>query len=73
MRQITLSATSAPLQPVHDAVLDAHGVRLSVLRLDLLHPFISGNKWFKLRPVLEQAQARGQCKLPLFIWEPEHD
>jgi 1-aminocyclopropane-1-carboxylate deaminase len=66
VRQITLSATSAPLQPVHDAVLDAHGVRLSVLRLDLLHPFISGNKWFKLRPVLEKARAQGQRTLLSF-------
>jgi 1-aminocyclopropane-1-carboxylate deaminase len=63
VRQIKLSATSAPLQAVHDAVLDAHGIRLNVLRLDLLHPFISGNKWFKLRPVLERAQTLGQRTL----------
>ena len=29
--------------------LDKAGVRLSVLRADLLHPVISGNKWFKLK------------------------
>lgn len=57
---------SAPLQPVRDTLLDAHGVRLRVLRLDLLHPFISGNKWFKLRPVLEQAQSLGQRTLLSF-------
>lgn len=66
MRQIKLSAASAPLQLVQDPALDAHGVRLSVLRLDLLHPFISGNKWFKLRPVLEKAQAQGQRTLLSF-------
>ncbi len=66
MRQIKLSATSAPLQAVQDAVLDAHEISLSVLRLDLLHPFISGNKWFKLRPVLERAQAQGQRTLISF-------
>lgn len=66
MRQIKLSAAAAPLQPVGDAFLDAHGIKLSVLRLDLLHPFISGNKWFKLRPVLEQAQAQGQRTLLSF-------
>jgi len=66
VRQIKLSAAMAPLQPVHDAWLDAYGVRLSVLRLDLLHPFISGNKWFKLRPVLEQAEALGQRTLISF-------
>jgi 1-aminocyclopropane-1-carboxylate deaminase len=66
VRQIKLSAMAAPLQPVHDALPDAHGVRLRVLRLDLLHRYISGNKWFKLRPVLEQAQAQGQHTLLSF-------
>lgn len=31
------------------------GIRVSVLRLDKLHPVISGNKWFKLRLYLEKA------------------
>jgi 1-aminocyclopropane-1-carboxylate deaminase len=30
-------------------------IRLSVLRLDKIHPLISGNKWFKLRFYLEDA------------------
>ncbi|MDB5253377.1 MAG: hypothetical protein JWP27_2546 [Flaviaesturariibacter sp.] len=33
------------------------GVELSVLRLDLLHPVVSGNKWFKLGPWLAEAIA----------------
>ena len=30
---------------------------LDVLRLDLIHPFISGNKWFKLKYYLQEAIA----------------
>jgi 1-aminocyclopropane-1-carboxylate deaminase len=33
---------------------------LSVLRLDKIHPFISGNKWFKLRFYLDEATQSGK-------------
>lgn len=33
-----------------------NGYRIGILRLDLIHPEISGNKWFKLKYNLEQAQ-----------------
>lgn len=31
-----------------------------VLRLDLLHPIVSGNKWFKLTPYLDEAEQSGK-------------
>src|SRR5689334_2422075 len=34
-----------------------------VLRLDLLHPVVSGNKWFKLTPYLDEAAQRGKILL----------
>ena len=34
-------------------------VQVDVLRADLLHPLISGNKWFKLKYNLLQARAQG--------------
>ena len=37
----------------------AAGIELAVLRLDLLDPLISGNKWFKLSEHLRAAQACG--------------
>ena len=44
----------APLEPLQ---LDwLNGVELAVLRLDLIDPLISGNKWFKLTGHLAQAQ-----------------
>lgn len=49
----------APLQPLHLDWLQRAGVEVAVLRLDLLDPLISGNKWFKLLPHLQAAEAAG--------------
>lgn len=49
----------APLQPLPLPWLDQAGVEVAVLRLDLIDPLISGNKWFKLRHHLLEAQAAG--------------
>ncbi|MCS7017510.1 MAG: pyridoxal-phosphate dependent enzyme [Cytophagales bacterium] len=40
--------------------------QVSVLRLDLLHPHIHGNKWFKLKYNLQQAQVEGKTTLLTF-------
>jgi len=40
---------------VEDPDLSKKGIRLSVLRLDRIHPVISGNKWFKLQYNLREA------------------
>lgn len=49
----------APLQPLHLPWLASAGVQAAVLRLDLIDPLISGNKWFKLRYHLQQADQAG--------------
>ena len=46
--------------PSHITVDDISGrypsdIRIAVIRLDKLHPVVSGNKWFKLRFYLEEA------------------
>lgn len=41
-------------------------IRAAVLRLDLLHPEVSGNKWFKLRYNLEAALAQGKTRILTF-------
>lgn len=56
----------APLQPIHDPLLDAHGVRLFLKREDLIHPHVSGNKWRKLKYNLLQARAEEQSTLLTF-------
>ncbi|WP_213877375.1 1-aminocyclopropane-1-carboxylate deaminase [Pseudomonas sp. dw_358] len=53
----------APLQPLRLDWLDDAGVEVAVLRLDLIDPLISGNKWFKLEPYWHLAQARGRSGL----------
>ncbi len=41
-------------------------VETDVLRLDLLHPIISGNKWFKLKYYLQEAKNSGQNTIATF-------
>ncbi len=43
-----------------------NGVNVDILRLDLLHPIISGNKWFKLQYYLADAKAAGKSTIVSF-------
>ena len=54
-----LTALPTPLQPLQSTLLDEHGVTLAVKRLDLVHPVISGNKWYKLKYNLLYAKQQG--------------
>ena len=42
---------------IHDPLLENKKVELDVLRLDKIHPVISGNKWFKLKYHLDNFNA----------------
>ena len=42
------------------------GIQLAVLRLDELHPIVSGNKWFKLKYYLQQAQEQNADSIASF-------
>ncbi|WPC06685.1 pyridoxal-phosphate dependent enzyme [Pseudomonas benzenivorans] len=53
----------APLERLHLDWLSAAGVEVAMLRLDLIDPLISGNKWFKLVPHLRAASAAGAAGL----------
>ncbi len=46
--------------------LSNRGIYTDILRLDELHPIISGNKWFKLRYYLEAAKAAGATEIITF-------
>ncbi len=52
-----------PVQRVEDPWLVKQGVQLSVLRLDLVHPTVSGNKWFKLKYNLQRAREEQHATL----------
>jgi len=54
---LALEGFEAPLQLVHVPWLHEAGVELAVLRLDLIDPELSGNKWFKLSFHLAAARA----------------
>ena len=50
-----LNTASVPVEPVKTHWLTKADINLDILRLDLLHPEISGNKWFKLKNHLRHA------------------
>lgn len=54
-----LKVKTAPLQTVEHPILREADVCLDVLRLDLIHPLIHGNKWFKLKHNLDHIQSSG--------------
>jgi 1-aminocyclopropane-1-carboxylate deaminase len=43
-----------------------NGYRIGILRLDLIHPEISGNKWFKLKYNLQQAEKENKNTIITF-------
>lgn len=44
----------------------SYGIEMDMLRLDKIHPFISGNKWFKLRYYLEEARQQKKKRVISF-------
>ena len=52
--------------PVFDQVIHFHGLDLTIRRLDLIHPHISGNKFFKLKYNLLAAKQQGYSKVVTF-------
>jgi 1-aminocyclopropane-1-carboxylate deaminase len=46
--------------------LSSNDVRTDILRLDLIHPVISGNKWFKIQHYLKEAIALKSTRLVSF-------
>lgn len=61
-----LSYTPTPIQEIHDADLQKADVRLFIKREDLNHPYVTGNKWWKLKYNLEEAKRQGKNTLLTF-------
>lgn len=55
-----------PVQELPGFAPDGSNTCVSMLRLDTIHPFISGNKWFKLKYNIETALAEGYTSLITF-------
>ncbi|TFF39122.1 1-aminocyclopropane-1-carboxylate deaminase/D-cysteine desulfhydrase [Mucilaginibacter psychrotolerans] len=63
--QIDLDINS-PTHQITDPLFDAKGIEVFIKRDDMIHPLISGNKWRKLKYVLQKAQAEGKSHLVTF-------
>lgn len=50
---------STPLQPLIDEGTRRAGIQLYLKRDDLIHPTVSGNKWRKLKFILQDARQKG--------------
>lgn len=62
---ISLRFSDIRVDPIKN-LYQQQGVEVDVLRLDLLHPGVSGNKWFKLREYLADAKGQGKRVLLTF-------
>jgi len=61
-----ISLYTTPLQKINDLEIESRGIELFVYRIDLIHPEISGNKWFKLKYNLIEAERKGYETLLTF-------
>jgi len=61
-----LSFESITVDEVTVPILKERNIRLAVLRLDKIHPVISGNKWFKLKFYLQEARTAGKDHIVTF-------
>ena len=55
-----------PLQKISNSFISSSGINLFVLRLDKIHPHISGNKWYKLKYNLQEAKKQKKDTLLTF-------
>ncbi|MEH2304695.1 1-aminocyclopropane-1-carboxylate deaminase/D-cysteine desulfhydrase [Nostoc sp.] len=55
-----------PIQQINSEIIRRAGVDLYVLRLDLMHPWVNGNKWFKLKYNLLEAKEKNFTTLLTF-------
>ncbi|MBD2506928.1 1-aminocyclopropane-1-carboxylate deaminase/D-cysteine desulfhydrase [Nostoc muscorum FACHB-395] len=55
-----------PIQQINSEIIHCAGVDLYVLRLDLMHPWVNGNKWFKLKYNLLEAKEKNFTTLLTF-------
>ncbi|MGJ5629752.1 1-aminocyclopropane-1-carboxylate deaminase/D-cysteine desulfhydrase [Nostoc sp. CALU 1950] len=55
-----------PIQQINSEIARHAGVDLYVLRLDLMHPWVNGNKWFKLKYNLLEAREKNFTTLLTF-------
>lgn len=60
------SYTNTPIQKIEEKFFEQNNISLYIKRDDLLHPFINGNKWFKLKYNLFEAAEKNFNQLLTF-------
>ncbi|MEH2148942.1 1-aminocyclopropane-1-carboxylate deaminase/D-cysteine desulfhydrase [Nostoc sp.] len=63
---MSLTFLPPPIQQINSEIALHVGVNLYVLRLDLMHPWVNGNKWFKLKYNLLEAKEKNFTTLLTF-------
>jgi len=60
----------SPEEQLHDPLFVEKGIRVFLKRDDMIHPFISGNKWRKLKLNIQEAKAKDKNHLVTFggVW-----
>lgn len=48
------------IQTLRSRLFETNGIKADTLRLDLIHPHVSGNKWYKLKYHITEALAAGK-------------
>lgn len=61
-----LTYSNTPVQSLQHPLFDEHNLQVFIKREDLNHPFVSGNKWWKLKYNLEEAKSLGYSTLLTF-------
>ncbi len=61
-----MSVVPVPIQQIHIPEAEIRGIRVYVKRADMVHPYISGNKMWKLKYNLEEAGRKGKDTLLTF-------
>ncbi|MCO5945632.1 1-aminocyclopropane-1-carboxylate deaminase/D-cysteine desulfhydrase [Mucilaginibacter flavidus] len=56
----------SPIHQIKNKLFDEKGIEVFIKRDDLIHPIISGNKWRKLKYLLQRAQAENKNQLVTF-------
>jgi len=60
----------SPEEQLHDPLFAEKGIKVFLKRDDMIHPFISGNKWRKLKLNIQEAKSKDQDHLVTFggVW-----
>ncbi len=61
-----LNTAASIIEPLHLPIFAEKQLQVFIKRDDLIHPFISGNKWRKLKYVLRDAKAKQKTALATF-------